>query len=526
MESSLSPTLPGTSKDYAGNDEKASSMGGNETNELGGNRRDAGDSNNNNNNNHDRNKILSRKVPNLSSNISANDAIDNASKRRMVDGKETKEHKRRKWEAKQAQKQHRHNIEQERLKWICDNSNFASWVEEQDIIHIIDEKQGLSSSAISPTTSHPLTVAPSANNKGDSESLSKLLEPYFNIQENKNNKKKTTEDEVNEYDDDDDDDQQRSKHRLFIAEGTETIRILIQQSKQKQERLLDCDDLGVVFQPMIQVKSIFVKPTLFFDKPVYLRKDVDDLLTKQDQQQSKDDEEKKTTLSLPHPASSSCHRHHPGFHILVAKNETVLSRVAGYQISRGILACGVIPHDYTEEWLMKFVTWKQRQDGRQRNKIRLLALDGICDTSNMGSMIRCASAFSIDAIILSNDCCDPWYRRSIRVSMGHIFKIPIVRVTDLATTIQAMSTRSGIRSYAAILETNCLLSSLEKGDIKSDWCCILGNEGNGISTKVVEAATQKIRIDIAAGVDSLSAPIACGILLHGLKEREESIGGT
>ena len=58
------------------------------------------------------------------------------------------------------------------------------------------------------------------------------------------------------------------------------------------------------------------------------------------------------------------------------------------------------------------------------------------------------------------------------------------------------------------------------GDIPSSWCCIMGNEAVGISKEVVAASTKSIRIDMVEGVDSLSVPIATGILLHGLKERE------
>ena len=58
------------------------------------------------------------------------------------------------------------------------------------------------------------------------------------------------------------------------------------------------------------------------------------------------------------------------------------------------------------------------------------------------------------------------------------------------------------------------------GSVPRHWCCVMGNEGNGISSAVLDACTHSIRIDMEQGVDSLSVPIATGILLHGLKERE------
>jgi tRNA G18 (ribose-2'-O)-methylase SpoU len=59
-------------------------------------------------------------------------------------------------------------------------------------------------------------------------------------------------------------------------------------------------------------------------------------------------------------------------------------------------------------------------------------------------------------------------------------------------------------------------------DIARSWCCVMGNEGNGISSVVAKACSYTMRIDMVRGVDSLSVPIATGILLHGLKEREQT----
>jgi tRNA G18 (ribose-2'-O)-methylase SpoU len=193
-----------------------------------------------------------------------------------------------------------------------------------------------------------------------------------------------------------------------------------------------------------------------------------------------------------------------------------MSKVAGFPISRGALACGVVPDDRDEEWLDGFIQ-------NTPSTLRLLALDGICDTANLGSMIRTASAFGIHAIILSEDSCDAWYRRSIRVSMGHLFLIPIVRVKNLAAFLAKWSFNKSKRftSYAAVVQgEELILDRVPRGDIPSAWCCVMGNEGNGIKKKVLKSCTHRIRIDMVDGVDSLSVPIACGILLHGLRERE------
>jgi hypothetical protein len=231
-----------------------------------------------------------------------------------------------------------------------------------------------------------------------------------------------------------------SDERFFMAEGEETVRLLIQQSVKATNS---------VMMP-IQVKSVFVKPSTMFEPPVELWKDIDQVAA---EAAAVSGEAASIAINSSSRTMSSSNNNAemeerktekvaPPFHVLVA-SEAVLSNIAGFPIARGALACGVVPRERDETWLEHFVhdkvvlekSDKPPQQQQQRGRLRLLALDGICDTSNLGSMIRCASAFGIDAVILSNDCCDVWYRRTIRVSMGHVFRVTVVRVPNLAATI-------------------------------------------------------------------------------------------
>ena len=80
-----------------------------------------------------------------------------------------------------------------------------------------------------------------------------------------------------------------------------------------------------------------------------------------------------------------------------------------------------------------------------RGSWRVLAIDTTYDAANLGGMIRSASAFGVDALLLSDDSCDAWYRRSVRVSMGHIFRVPVVRCVDLAATLRELQESAGLR---------------------------------------------------------------------------------
>lgn len=346
------------------------------------------------------------------------------------------------WEAKQSKIQEEVKKERWRMQWVQDHKNFSFLVSEADV-----------------------ETAKLEENMKNDNSLGRALAPYFDVQ------KKTSKDSVSNP----------SNERLFIAEGTETVRILIQQSTRQGSP--------------IQLRSVFLKPCLLFDDPVRLLADVHHAIERRKR------------------GTGSDGVHHPGFRILIG-SESVLSRVAGFHIARGSLACGVVPGDRDEAWLTTFLR------GKRGGRIRILALDGICDNSNLGSMIRCASAFGIGVIVLSHDTCDCWYRRTIRVSMGHIFKVPIVRVKNLALELERWSDEYNVISYAAVLDTDKLLTDIKPCKVPPSWCCVMGNEGNGISTAVRNAVTQHVRIHIESGVDSLSVPVATGILLNGLRERE------
>lgn len=357
--------------------------------------------------------------------VSAAQHIESSGKRNLADGKITSEVKRLKWETKKARKEAALSKKQERERWFEENSSFCTHFRFEDVIHL---------------------------KSGDPDPLAKWLAPYMDL---KDGPKKNVEGED-----------------LFIAEGTETVRVLLQKSAAHD----------------IKIKSIMVKPATLFDPPVNLLADID-LFRAQ-------------------------HNNEVPFHVLMGDDQA-LSAIVGFPMARGAVACGVVPPGRQDQTVLETYL-------ASKPNSRLLAMDGICDIANMGSMIRCAAAFGMDAIVLSQDCCDPWYRRSVRVSMGHIFHMKLFRVNDLAATLKMLGRRN-IISYAAVIDPDAdlVLERLSKGDVQDSWCCVVGNEGHGISKKVVDACNVRLRIDMTDGVDSLSVPIATGILLHGLRERSK-----
>ena len=219
----------------------------------------------------------------------------------------------------------------------------------------------------------------------------------------------------------------------------------------------------------------------------------------------------------------------PGFEVLLASTKQ-LKNIAGYEISRGCLGCGRIPSYASDEsYLMDMLRSKRRDGG----VLRVIALDKVSDCSNLGSIIRCASAFEFDAIVLSDDCCDQWYRRTIRVSMGHIFRVPVIRVTSLIDTLTTIKRELGVSSHAAVVDdSSCFLDELTAQDLNispdgggGGYCVVLGNEGEGIRPEVSEVCDKKVKIRMASEVDSLSVVVATGIILYAVREIETKARG-
>jgi tRNA G18 (ribose-2'-O)-methylase SpoU len=107
-----------------------------------------------------------------------------------------------------------------------------------------------------------------------------------------------------------------------------------------------------------------------------------------------------------------------------------IAQLVGLETSRGSIACGPcpLPTERSIDWLLSRVLLPKR-------KWRLLAIDGSNNTANLGSMLRSASAFGVHAVLLSEDTVDQWFRQCVRVSMGHVFHVPIVRVANLVAVL-------------------------------------------------------------------------------------------
>jgi len=137
-------------------------------------------------------------------------------------------------------------------------------------------------------------------------------------------------------------------------------------------------------------------------------------------------------------------------------------------------------------------------------------LDGLQDPGNLGTIFRTSEAAGVSGIILSRECVSIYNPKSIRSTMGTLFRMPFIYVDDLVDTIGKLH-ELGIHTYAAHLKGE---KSMYEFDYTMGTGFIIGNEGAGISDRVAEAAENYLKIPMEGEVESLNAAVATSVLLY------------
>jgi tRNA G18 (ribose-2'-O)-methylase SpoU len=144
---------------------------------------------------------------------------------------------------------------------------------------------------------------------------------------------------------------------------------------------------------------------------------------------------------------------------------------------------------------------------------RLVAVtEGLGDHENVGALFRNAAAFGVDAVLVDPTTADPLYRRSVRVSLGHVLRVPFARLSALPEGLAVVR--------AAGLEVVALTPAADAvplADLPRDGrprALVVGAEGPGLTAATLAAADRRARIPLAAGVDSLNVATAAAIAFH------------
>ncbi|MBE6787744.1 MAG: RNA methyltransferase [Ruminococcaceae bacterium] len=136
---------------------------------------------------------------------------------------------------------------------------------------------------------------------------------------------------------------------------------------------------------------------------------------------------------------------------------------------------------------------------------RYIALENLADPSNLGAISRTAEALGVSGIILSSDSCDPYSPKSIRASMGTLFRMPLIIFDDFSKAIS----ESGLKSFACVVDKNA--KSITEVSFENGSVVIIGNEANGLTEKTKQTANEQITIKMSGKAESLNAATAAAI---------------
>lgn len=141
----------------------------------------------------------------------------------------------------------------------------------------------------------------------------------------------------------------------------------------------------------------------------------------------------------------------------------------------------------------------------------MLFLDGIQDPGNMGTIIRTADAFNIDGIILGEGCVDPYNSKVVRSTMGSIFRVPLYICKNSIESLLELKGKG-----FNIIATSLRGISIYNVDFNFNkkFLCIIGNEANGVSPKILDFADRQIKIPMPGNAESLNAGVAASIIMY------------
>lgn len=181
-------------------------------------------------------------------------------------------------------------------------------------------------------------------------------------------------------------------------------------------------------------------------------------------------------------------------------NRDLLAKLTGYTLTRGVLCAMRRPHENAVEEVCR--------DAR-----RVVVIDGVVDTTNIGAIFRSAAALGIDAVLLTRSSCDPLNRRAVRVSMGSVFLVPWTWLDGSISSLHQL----GFKTAAMALTDQSV--SIDHPALKAEprLAIIMGTEGDGLPHETIAEADYVVRIPMSHDVDSLNVAAAAAVAFWELR---------
>lgn len=181
----------------------------------------------------------------------------------------------------------------------------------------------------------------------------------------------------------------------------------------------------------------------------------------------------------------------------------MLSSITGYVLTRGVLCAMRRPRERSVAEVCSGAR-------------RVVVIDGVVDTTNIGAIFRSAAALGIDAVLLTRSSCDPLNRRAVRVSMGSVFLVPWTWLDEPVGCLR----KEGFRTVAMALTDASIPVDDPSLGAEPKLAIIMGTEGDGLSAAVIADADYVVRIPMSHGVDSLNVAAASAVAFWELGKRK------
>jgi len=193
----------------------------------------------------------------------------------------------------------------------------------------------------------------------------------------------------------------------------------------------------------------------------------------------------------------------------------MLAHITGFRLTRGVLCAMSRPKLPAVEELL--------QDAH-----RVAVLEGIVDHTNVGAAFRSAAALDVDAVLVTPTCCDPLYRRAVRVSMGTVFQVPWTRIgseaSDWPQVGMARLHAAGFKTAAFALADDALLLGDPRLQAEDRLALVFGTEGDGLARSTIASCDYVVKIPMAHHVDSLNVAAATAVAFWQLCDHAQHAG--
>ena len=208
-----------------------------------------------------------------------------------------------------------------------------------------------------------------------------------------------------------------------------------------------------------------------------------------------------------------------GKDILEDVSDNVFIRMSDTQTPQGIMAVVKMSDVCIEDMFEKDNYTDSKDDGADKvedntvdakKQPLLLILENLQDPGNLGTIVRMAEGAGVTGIIMSSNTVDIYNPKTIRSTMGSLYRVPVIYVDDICKAVDECKEK-GVKVYAAHLKGT---DNYNQKDYAQPTAFMIGNEGNGLSDRLTQKADELVRIPMQGKVESLNAAIACTILTY------------